>query len=173
MLDSTWKLYIFHGNNNEHLVKNINAKKFNINSLTWAGYSNLLCSKEFWLKIPHEKILIFQHDSGLLKKGICEFLEWDWIGTPSWWGGYNGGLTIRSRSKTLEILNRFHYQWESEDFYYHRNMQKIGAKVAPLDIASKFGCERFKLGTLGYHGIHNFLNTNQQHTIKTQYLKLY
>lgn len=166
-----WELYIFH-HLNGGLFEGLKANKINLHrGLDRHSYSRLLTSASFWEQIPHEKILIFQHDSMLLRTGIEEFLEWDWLGGPSG-GHYNGGLSLRSREKSLEVIKANRHGGESEDIYFHYRMSNVGAKVAPKEVAAKFCCERyFRLGTLGYHGIHNFHSQEQIKQIKKQYLK--
>lgn len=170
-LGGVWELYIFH-HLNASIFKDLRATKINIHrNLDRHSYSELLASASFWNQIPHEKILIFQHDSMLLRRGIEEFMQWDWIGGPSG-NHYNGGLSIRSRSKTLDVINRHKHNGESEDIYFHHRMGSVGAKVAPKEAAARFCCERyFRLGTLGYHGLHYFHSQEQINAIKKQYFK--
>lgn len=174
MMKSVWKLYIFH-HLNVSSFEGLNATKINLNrDVDRHSYSGMLATESFWNQIPHEKILIFQHDSMLLKRGIEDFLEWDWIGAPSCSNNqcYNGGLSIRSRAKTLEVIRKYPHDGGSEDIYFHRGMIKMGAKVAPLEAAGRFCCERyFKLGTLGCHGLHTFHPPERVELIKNQYLK--
>lgn len=169
MLDDKWNLFIFHGNGNKHLFRGLDGVKINLNkNLNRNDYSYMLCSSWFWSQIPHEKILIFQHDSMLLRKGIEKFLDWDWIGGPSWWGGYNGGLSLRSRSRMLHVVKQIKYTGGAEDMYFHHHV----GSMAPRHVANEFCCEAyFRLGTLGYHGIHNFMGSRKIHAIKNQYLK--
>jgi hypothetical protein len=171
MLDSRWQLYIFH-HLNGNLFEGLNAIKINIHrGLDRNSYSSMLATEAFWNQIPHEKILIFQHDSMLLRRGIDKFLEWDWIGSPSG-GHYNGGLSIRSKSKMKEIAKRGGYNGEAEDIFFHHRMGGVGGKIAPRHIADKFCCEKyFRLGTLGYHGIHYFHSPEQIKLIKNQYFR--
>jgi hypothetical protein len=134
----------------------------------------MLADQDFWNRIPHEKILIFQHDSMLLKRGLEDYLEWNWIGGPSGNGGshYNGGLSIRSKAKTLEVIQKYRHNGEAEDVYFHRGMKNIGAKIAPLEVAQSFCCEKyFKLGTVGYHGLGTFHPHDKINLIKTQYTR--
>jgi hypothetical protein len=79
---------------------------------TMADYNALLTSKEFWQKFEKfDRVLIFQHDSKLLRTGIEEFLEWDYVGAP--WKfqehGGNGGLSIRNPRTMIEIIERCPY----------------------------------------------------------------
>ncbi len=169
MLDNRWQLYIFHHLNGMAL-NGLNAIKINIHkNLDKNSYSSMLATEAFWNQIPHEKILIFQHDSMLLRRGIDKFLEWDWLGGPSG-GHYNGGLSIRSKTKMIEVIKKHRYNGESEDIYFHHRVGSVGAKIAPEHLAKEFCCERyFTLGTLGYHGLHYFHSPEQIKLIKTQY----
>lgn len=169
MLDNRWQLYIFHYLN-IRAFEGLKAVKINLNrNLDRNSYSGLLATEDFWNQIPHEKILIFQHDSMLLRRGIDKFLGWDWIGGPSG-GHYNGGLSIRSKSKMIEVIKKHKYNGESEDVYFHHRVQSVSAKMAPEEAAREFCCEKyFKLGTLGYHGLHYFHSPEQIKLIKEQY----
>jgi len=171
MLDDKWQLYIFH-HLNTNAFDGLNAIKINLHrNLDKHSYSSLLATEGFWNQIPHEKILIFQHDSMLLKRGIDKFLEWDWIGAPS---GvvFNGGLSLRTKSKMIEVIKKHRHNGEPEDIYFHQGMQKIKAKIPPYEIAAKFSCERpFRLGTLGYHDIVRYHSLEQIKLIKKQYFR--
>jgi len=173
MLDDRWQLYIFHYLN-VRAFEGLDAIKINLNrNLDRDSYSGLLATEDFWNQIPHEKILIFQHDSMLLRRGIDKFLEWDWIGGPSG-GHYNGGLSIRSKSKMIEVLKNHKYTkyGEPEDIFFHHRLKSVSAKMAPEEAAREFCCEKyFKLGTLGYHGLHYFHSPEQIKLIKEQYHK--
>ena len=174
-LDDEWRLTVFYGEN-EELIKDIPANKIKIGSVDLSGYNDLLTTKWFWDQIPDDKILIFQHDSGLLKTGISKFLEWDWVGAP--WkerAGGNGGLSIRSKKAMLKVIGQFSRpENENEDLWFCRHLRKIGYRLAPRAICEDFSCETiFRLGTLGYHGIDKYLTPTQCRLIKNQYkLKL-
>lgn len=174
MMKSSWELYIFH-HLNVASFEGLKATKINLNrNLDRNSYSRMLASESFWNQIPHEKILIFQHDSMLLKHGIEDFLEWDWIGAPSGggYGHYNGGLSIRSKAKTLEVIRKYSYNGEAEDIYFHRGMKNIGAKVATPEAAGRFCCEKyFRLGTIGYHGLHYFHPPERIKLLQNQYIE--
>jgi hypothetical protein len=43
-------------------------------------YNSILTNPNFWRGLKYDRVLVFQHDSGLLKHGIEHFLEWDFIG---------------------------------------------------------------------------------------------
>ena len=183
-LDKGWELVVFHGPHNGHIFEKLTKHRLNLGrDIDKNGYSDVLVSQDFWLSIPAEKILIFQHDSGLLRTGIEEFLEWDYVGAP-WFGGIggqpyplsggNGGLSLRTRSVMLNIVrNRaFVNGWmASEDFYFSRHVPEFG-RLAPREVCKKFSCEMaFEFGTLGYHGLEKYLNKFSSRAIKMQYIK--
>lgn len=144
---------------------------------TLNDYNKLMTSRHLWESIPFDKVLIFQQDSDLLRPGVEEFLEWDYIGAP--WQfqqhGGNGGLSLRSKEMMLRIIDGKPYEGPGvdgyEDVYFSNNMERFGGKLAPREICKKFSVESiFELGTLGYHAIDKYLNHDQVKQIKTQYL---
>ena len=91
---------------NDSRIKLINL---GIDNLTLNDYNNLLKSSKFYNFIPTETFMIFQTDSMILPKYkhyINYFLNYDYVGAP--WNNKlvgNGGLSIRKKSKMLEIIN--------------------------------------------------------------------
>jgi hypothetical protein len=78
--------------------------------------------------IPTETFLVFQTDTVIFEKHkhmINLFLNYDYVGAPikldyvqkGVWVG-NGGLSLRKKSKMLEIMNNEPYQNIPEDFYF-------------------------------------------------------
>lgn len=138
-------------------------------------YNNLLTSVEFWNRFEEENILIIQHDSALLKKGIEEFYEWDYVGAP--WKfqqhGGNGGLSFRKKSAMIECVNRVPYintPNNNEDIYFSNALTILNKKLAPREICEKFSCETiFKMETMGYHAIDRYLSEYECNLIKNQY----
>lgn len=139
-------------------------------------YNKLLASLPFWMALPYDKVLIFQHDSMLLRDGIEEFYEWDYVGAP--WKfqdhGGNGGLSWRSREAMIEVLKMFPYVPSgnnNEDVYFSNALKQMPEfKLAPREVCEKFSCESiYKEGTLGYHAIDKYLTKEEVHKIKTQY----
>ena len=158
-----WGLQIFHGNQNEKLINNIttlfdNVVTVNIgvNNLTNIEHSEYMETVDFWGKVKGNKALIFQTDSLLLRSGIDEFLDYDYIGAP-WrkpkegqWVG-NGGLSLRTVSKMIEICeNNPVTEQIWEDIYFMKHMKGIG--VADIETAMKFSMEDvFSPNPLGVH----------------------
>ena len=145
---------------------------------TAQDYNLLLTQQRFWKYfLKYDRVLIFQHDSGLLRKGIEEFLEWEYVGAP-WkpeapWArkdrkGGNGGLSIRCPKKSLNLIERFPYhpRMGNEDVYFSHYLER----VAPYEVCRRFSVETvFELGTLAYHAIDKYLTPEQQKDIMNQY----
>ena len=146
---------------------------FNINSLY--DYNRVLTSIEFWANlIDYKRVLIFQHDSGLLRDGIEDFMQWDYIGAP-WtfqYKGGNGGLSLRNPRAMLKTINTLAYlpRYGHEDVYFSNHLEGI---LAPRNECFNFSCETiFQLGTLGYHfgsDTDRFLTSEQKQLILNQY----
>ena len=133
------------------------------NYKTMKDYNALLTSPEFWESIEYDSVLIFQHDSGLLREGIEEFLEWDYIGA---WiknipGCMNGGLSIRNPKVMYDICTKFPYQGMAvdgnEDIYFCNRMRELGYKMPDKETCNRFSVEtEFAYGSLGYHAINKY-----------------
>ena len=177
-LPEGWGLTIIGSKENEQVCCgalnriHVNVKDFSIGIL-----NKWLTSAYFWSLIPHEKVLVIQHDSQLLRPGIEEFLEYDWVGAP--WGfcdfGGNGGLSLRTVSIMGRICETNVYGGDgvhgNEDIFFSNIMHKNGiGKLAPREVCEKFSCESiFKLGTIGEHAASKYLSPEQYQQIITQY----
>jgi hypothetical protein len=113
-------------------------------------YINLvLTSASFWHQVQGDKILFFQIDSVLCSNSLyklTDFLQYDYIGAPWYIGGCcNGGLSLRSRTKILQMLESgyFHYPLHviNEDGWYARNLHYFYGRVAPIYVAKRFAVE--------------------------------
>jgi len=140
-------------------------------------YNRILTDVRFWANLPYNKVLIFQHDSMMLKEIPNELLQYDFVGAP-WrvdapWNtpdrrGGNGGISIRDVQAHYEFLknNKYNPSKANEDVWYSHHLPN----VAPYEICVKFGVEtEFKLGTCTYHQIDNHLTNEQCSQIRTQY----
>jgi len=185
-LGTEWSHTIICGNLNYSLVDkicksispNIKVIKHNVNNMTQTEYSKFLTTMEFWNLLKGEKILIYQEDSIIFKNNIHEFLEYDFIGapflknsddTPNSVG--NGGLSLRSKSKMIEIIQKIsptdysynnstieymkfvNLEFPPEDVYFSKCMQeKLIGIVADWDTAHNFSSESvFNPNSLGGH----------------------
>jgi len=126
-------------------------------------YNSILTNPAFWRGCRFDRVLVFQHDSGLLKEGIEEFLEWDFIGA---WiknipGCMNGGLSIRNPKVMHEICLKHPYQGMAvhgnEDIYFCNMMRQLGYKLPDKETCNKFAVEtEFAYGSVGYHAIDKY-----------------
>jgi hypothetical protein len=172
-LPDDFELIVYCSKQNKANFYGINAK-FNIVEIhSLRDYNYLLTSLDFWKPlIKYNRVLITQFDSMLLREGIEDFYQWDYVGAP--WKfqqhGGNGGLSLRNPRIMKEIIEvePYHPSHGYEDVYFSNRMN--GYQLAPRDVCSEFSCETiFKLGTLGYHAIHNYMNNEQINEIKHQY----
>ena len=100
------------------------AKKVPIN------YSKIFLCNEFYKNISTEIFLIFQLDSLLSDKyynNIYNYMHYDYIGSPFFHKNNKyvgcGGLSLRKKSKMIEIINDKNYNTEDnkallEDLYF-------------------------------------------------------
>ena len=154
-LDDNWDIVIVHGTKNENFVKNIitNDIKHNnhkielvnlgVENLTIEEYNKLLTTPAFYDNIKTETFLIFQTDTMICedyKDNINEFLNYDYVGAPNkeWVG--NGGLSLRKKSKMLDIINKFQRKDNQyEDQYFTE--KKHNLNIPDITTANKFSNE--------------------------------
>ena len=159
-----WGLQIFHGLDNEEYVKSITKDWKNVDyvntgvvNFTKTSYSQYCKTPNFWNKIKSDKILIFQTDSLLLRHGIDDFLNFDYIGAP-WTKPKegtligNGGLSLRTKQKMIEISEKYNnendFTWE--DIFFSKYL--MGDNFPDLETAMKFSVEDvFHPKPLGVH----------------------
>ena len=172
-LSDDWSIILFHGNTNieyaQNIVKLLDEKysnrvklvHLNINNLTGREYSRVFMTKMLYYYIPTETCLVFQTDSMIIpenKDRISEFLQYDYVGAPWKWASIhpvgNGGLSLRKKSKMLEIIKHKGYTKHNEDVYFSHNIPNtIRYNVPTGSEACKFSVE-----TIFYDspfGIHN------------------
>jgi hypothetical protein len=121
-----------------------------------SDYNKLLLKKTFWKYIKAKKILILQEDSLIFRKGIEEYLKYDYIGAP-WSNGHgkksplgfgNGGFSIRNVELCYKLLHsKYKDQINlkkriNEDIYFSVGFSKFFNENLPtLDIAKEFSVE--------------------------------
>lgn len=178
-LDDSWGFIVFHGNKNIDFVQNIINKlninnrvklvNLNINNLTIDDYNNLFYNETFYSHIPTEIFLVFQTDTFICKKYknvINKFLKYDYVGAP-WDGPWskgknvgNGGLSLRRKSKMLELLKRCDHKWENnllaEDIFFSNclNCQNINVYKPSFEEAKEFSMETIQSDNS--FGIHKY-----------------
>ena len=143
-LDERWAFLIFHGDSNKEWIETMITTEFildkdriqlnnlNVSNLSWKEYAKLCTTAEFIEKIPTEIFLKFETDSMLCpseKNLIYDFMKYDYVGAP-WlktpgsrnpFDGKvgNGGLSLRRKSKMLEIIKNVPYpDGLGEDEYF-------------------------------------------------------
>jgi hypothetical protein len=171
-LGEGWSHSVLCTNNNYQLIKEIcdnispliKIIKLPYGNLDIDNYNKLLYSKFFWNLFVGEKILIYQEDSCIFNNNISDFLDYDYIGAP-WLTNYetntyhvgNGGLSLRSKSIMLQIIDKFK-GYSPEDLFFTKNMldHNIG-KLADYETAKRFSIENIYYdGKDGPFAGHNF-----------------
>jgi hypothetical protein len=129
-LDNNWDIIIFHGNLNKEYLTNLidfHFEKYkprikmihlDINNLSISNYNKLMRCKKLYDYITTDVFLLFQLDTLISDKynnTVYDYIQYDYVGAP--WGDTvgNGGLSLRRKTKMLEIINT--YTWLSEDDY--------------------------------------------------------
>lgn len=136
-LNDDWGFIIFHGNLNYDYVNNIINKipnynirikliNLNINNLTIEMYNNLLKNIDLYENIPTETFLVFQTDTLInpkYKDLIYDFINYDYVGAPWSFNGQvgNGGLSLRKKSKMIDIIRTKKYYLEINENLFELN----------------------------------------------------
>jgi hypothetical protein len=171
------KLYVFGSDYVNLLLSQVNFKMkfiYVTDRMSTEDYNRLLTSVDFWNKIEEENILIFQHDSEILRSWDSSFEEFEYLGAP--WKfqehGGNGGLSFRKKSAMLKVL--YNKKWlplfsGNEDVFFSNNLY-LTKSIYNKRACESFSCETiFKLGTFGAHAIDKYLSPEQCKQIREQY----
>jgi len=145
-----WGLHIFHGTQNEAFVKsalkgvsNVIYTNLGVANLNIGNYNNLLVdTQNFYDKIKSDYFLVFQTDSCLLREGIDEFMQYDYVGAP--WDANtfgNGGLSIRGKKMCIQICKTYKRERLPEDVFFSRNMKLEKANLPTWNKAAEFSIE--------------------------------
>ena len=185
-LSDDWGIVICHGTKNIDYVNNIINKELvqyknritlvnlQVSNLTINDYNSLLTSEKFHEYIPTETFIVFQTDSMICpeyKNLINEFLEYDYVGAP-WCNIYkvkekvgNGGLSLRKKSKMLEIIKKCpKKEIDNEDIYFSHSC--IDINKPSIDKASDFSIETtYKDKSWG---VHKFWKYNDSKNIESK-----
>ena len=156
-LDERWSFIIYHGtengqwlnemiNRNPYILKNKNRiilKSLGVNNLKLNEYSSKMTNYEFINSIPTEVFLVFQTDTMISKPYkdlIYDYIEYDYVGAP--WndrGIGNGGLSLRRKTKMLEIIKKVPYRiGYAEDHYFYTSRMM---RVPTFEKAKEFSIE--------------------------------
>lgn len=142
-----------------------------LNSIT--AYNRRLTSLDFWNQFEEENVLIIQHDSAILRTGIEDYYQYDFIGAPIKhinFPAMNGGFSLRHKSAMINVIKNYHYNGlDNEDMYFCNGLKQLNGKFPTLEVAKSFSCETiFNIGSLGFHAIDKYLTVEQINQIKTQ-----
>jgi hypothetical protein len=161
-LDESWSIIVVIGNSNyeyvQNITKSINSNRIkiinmnlpNLNALT---YSRLLMTPAFYNIVPTEIFMIFQTDSMINKNNkhlLDQFLKYDYVGAPWYFGGVgNGGLSLRKKSKMLEVIHQYGLKNCHEDVYF---ANYPGLYKPDFETAKQFAIETvFHESSFGVH----------------------
>jgi hypothetical protein len=189
MLDTRWNFIIFHGIKNETFVNDIvNTKlnnhsnrikliNLNIDNLSIHNYNELLYDPSFYALIPTEYFLIFQTDTQICstyKNNIYKFIDnnYDYVGAPWEWNKKigNGGLSLRKKSKMLEIINICNDRKQSSPDQLHNEdvffsticTDKVDIKLPSFEDATEFSIETvYSDNAFGIHKLWQYQNKRQ------------
>lgn len=171
-LPDDWKQLAVVSPRNSHCSNKDRVIIPEVNSLQ--NYNAILTGQAFWRQfLDYGRVLICQMDSGLLRTGIEEFLEWDHVGAP--WKfqqhGGNGGLSLRNPQVMHKLCTENHWNpgMAYEDVWFS-NLMYGSYDLAPRVVCEKFSVETiYQLGTLGYHNIGGYLTHREVDKIMKQY----
>jgi len=181
-LDERWNFILFHGGNNKDFVMNILENKIpehkhrftlvnlHVENLSIYDYNSIFYNQDFYNFIPTEMFLVFQVDTFICKKfknNIYKFMHYDYVGAP-WYPAVfnkdncsnnnvgNGGLSLRRKSKMLEILKNCNYENINEDFLFSKTVcdcnYDIEVNKPSVDEAKKFSIEHmYSPNAFGIH----------------------
>lgn len=181
-LDRRWNFIVFHGIDNLEWIHALVADNFkgdanrislinlNIKNLSHPQYNKLCVTLDFINQIPTETFLIFQVDTMICseeKDLIYDFINYDYVGAP--WDkehtnnpGHgrvgNGGLSLRKKSKMLEVIRSVPYQMNHhEDTYYCVVNNKVPLNMPSWEEARLFSIETvYSPRSFGLHKAWNF-----------------
>jgi hypothetical protein len=158
-----WGLQVFHGIDNQDFmydilkdIKNVDFINIGVKDFTKIEYNQYMKTNEFWSLVKGKKVLTFQLDTLLLRFGIDQFLEYDYIGAP-WTKPKenkfigNGGLSLRTKDVMLEISKKHKdYEPRWEDIFFVKWLD--GYNLPDIETAMKFSVENiFHPNPLGLH----------------------
>jgi hypothetical protein len=185
-LNEDWQFMLVHGTENREFIDEcianspiLTANKHRLDiflKLTTANmnitdYNRLMTTRGFIEYIPTEVFLIFQTDTMISSKyarRINDFIKYDYVGAPIPNLGNlvgNGGLSLRRKSKMLEILDTFEYSGCNEDIYFSGFglfSPKFKINKPPHEKASKFSVESvYRPDSFGVHKPWAYLTPEQ------------
>jgi len=174
-LNEYWSFIILYGNGNKDylfkIIKNnylnhlhrIKLINLDVSNLSISDYNKIFFDKNFYNLITTEFFLIFQCDTVICKKYknyIYNFLRYDYVGAP-WLDPNkvfntkyannvgNGGLSLRKKTKMLEILDKFLNNdlvknltfLGNEDYFFTRKRNNFNINLPTIENAKLFSIE--------------------------------
>lgn len=140
--------------------------KENVNSI--ADYNSLMTSKRLWRNLSNfESVIVFQHDSQLVRHGIEDFLQYEFCGAPIAWfqnpfNLMNGGLSIRSPKAMMRVINSIDYDGDAEDLFFCKSLYQLNGFMPTCDEAKKFSVETlWHDSPIGVHAPEKYLSVEQ------------
>ena len=186
-LSDDWEVRVLVGNDNIDYVNDIVYNRLyqflfrltviniGITNLNQRDYSKLMINKDTYDNIPTEMFLIFQTDSMIFKENkdlIYNYMEYDYVGAP-WYSNDpqkqvgNGGLSLRRKSKMLEIINRGNVLAYNEDAYFSWSYP---INKPSFEQAKEFSVETvFNENSFGIHNAWKYLSYEQTEFLKNKY----
>jgi hypothetical protein len=170
-LGSKFKLILLHGTKNvamalflQSILSGLYLKQLDYDNLCGTEYNQILTSYQFWEYFPTgSKVVIFQTDSIILRPGIEQFFEYDYVGAP-WRDGLvgNGGFSLRDRNCMMRIIQQFPFESLNEDGWFASHVPLVQGKLPSTAIAYEFANETTSsLNPLGVHNIASYLSQEQ------------
>ena len=163
------------------------SKNLNVDNLSINDYNNIMKNREFIESIPTEMFLIFQTDTMICeeqKELIYNYMNYDYVGAP-WSSDYllytvgndidinklslsstrfigNGGLSLRRKSKMIEILDKCTASSIYEDVYFSYGCKDVDIKKPLIEDANKFSIEQINNGkSFGVHKSWAYVNVSE------------
>ena len=145
--------------------------------VTLHQYNRLLTSIDFWNKVTDcsyaNRVLMFQTDSLLLKPlNDSHYVGYDGVGAK-WKDGRvgNGGLSLRSVAGIYgAVCSGISNDGSINEDVFFCNWIKTNRVIASAELADTFSVESvFAMGSVGVHGITNWLSETECVKILTQY----
>lgn len=140
--------------------------KENVHSI--ADYNRIMTSKRLWRNLNNfESVIIIQHDSQLLRRGIEDYLQFEFCGAPIAWfqnpnNIMNGGLSIRSPDAMMRVINSIDYDGEAEDMFFCKALYQLNGFMPTCEEAKKFSVETLYYETpIGIHAPDKYLTVEQ------------
>ena len=184
-LSDDWGFIIFHGKKNKNFIVDLfdnSLKEFkhrisklielDVENLTIKQYNEMSKNANFYKCIDTEIFLRFETDAMILNSDIINnFLEYDYVGAP-WMNGSvgNGGLSLRRKSKMIEICEKVNPIFTKHDDLYFSLQNVVKLNKPSFMEAQKFSVETvFHEKSFGIHACWKYLNEYEMGFLVNKY----